>query len=264
MKSLSFNGLADLYDETRSFDNHCLESALTYISTTFPIDTFSTLFEPGIGNGRIAIPLAQLGYRVVGVDISDEMLSVLGRRLKQNVPKLPIIFQKADITQLPFINSAFDIAIIAHVFYFIQDWKKAVNEILRVIRKNGSIILLHTGTGSEIPFLNDRYKELSASLNSPIPTMGVKGTKEVIDYFCSLGCKAEWIRDRWQWTSRIQLGKALDYIKYRAYSFTTFTSDDIHMEVIKMLEAELNTKYNSLDRIIEIPNQIYLVVLNRP
>jgi ubiquinone/menaquinone biosynthesis C-methylase UbiE len=264
MKSLSFDGLVNLYDETRSFDSHCLDSALNYISTKFPINTYSTLFEPGIGTGRIAIPFAQLGYQVVGVDISDEMLSGLRKRLDQCIPKLPITFQRADINQLPFINSAFDIAIVSHVFYFIQDWKKAVDEILRVIRKNGSIILLHTGNGAEIPFLNERYKDLCASLNNPIPTMGVKGTKEVVDYFCSLGCKAEWIRDRWQWTTHIQLSKALDYIKHQAYSFTIFAPDPIHREVIEKLETELKSKYNSLDKIIEIPNQIYLVVLDRP
>ena len=263
MKSLSFDGLVDLYDETRSFDNRCFDSALNYITATFPVNASSILLEPGIGNGRIAIPFAQLGYRVVGVDISDEMLSVLQKRLQQNTAKLPITFQRADITQLPFSNSAFDLAIVVHVFYFIRDWKKAVNEILRVIRKNGSVILMHTGTGTEIPFLNERYKELCASLDSPIPTIGVKGTHEVVDYFCSLGCKAEWIRDRWQWTSHIQLSQALDYIKYRAYSFTTFASNVIHAEVTGRLEAELKSKSNSLDTIIEIPNQIYLVVLNK-
>jgi hypothetical protein len=123
---------------------------------------------------------------------------------------------------------------------------------------------MHTGTGTEVHFLNERYKELCAVFHSPIPTIGVKSTKEVVDYCCSLGCKAEWIRDRWQWTSHIQLGKALEYIKYRAYSFTTFVSDAIHTEVIKKLEAELKSKYDSLETIIEVPNQIYLVVLNTP
>jgi len=264
MKSLSFDGLAGLYNETRSYDSKCFDSALNYIATTFPVNTFSTLLEPGIGNGRIAIPFAQLGYQVVGVDISEEMLSVLQKNLQQNTSKLPITFQRADITQLPFSNGAFDMAVVVHLFYFIRDWKRAVNEILRVIRKKGSVILMHTGTGTEIPFLNERYKELCASLNSPIPAIGVKGTREVVDYFCSLGCKAEWIRDRWQWTSRIQLGKALGYIKHRAYSFTVFASDVIHAQVTDKLEAELKLKFGSLDTIIEIPNQIYLVVLNKP
>jgi ubiquinone/menaquinone biosynthesis C-methylase UbiE len=263
MKSLSFDGLIDLYDETRSFDGHCFDSALDYITTTFPISTYSTLFEPGIGTGRIAIPLARLGYHIVGIDISAEMLSVLQERLQNEYSDLPITFQRADLTQLPFSNDAFDIAIVVHLFYFIPDWKVAVAELLRVIRKNGSIILMHTGTGAEIPFLNEQYKELCASYDSPIPTIGVKSTQEVVDYFCSLGCKARWIRDRWQWVSHIQLGQALEYIKYRAYSFTTFASDVTHLKVVETIEAELKSKYTSLDVVVEVPNQVYLVTLSK-
>jgi ubiquinone/menaquinone biosynthesis C-methylase UbiE len=264
MKSLSVNGLVDLYDETRSFDGHCFDYALRYIATTFPADTFSTVLEPGVGTGRIAIPLAQLGYRVVGVDLSEEMLSVLMKRLRQNAPTLPIAVQRADITRLPFANSAFNMAIVVHVFYFIRDWRKAVREILRVIRKSGSILLMHTGTGAEIPFLNERYKAICASLNSPIPTMGARGTHDVVDYFCSLGCKAVWLRDRWKWTSRLSLGKALEYIKLRAYSFTAFTPDAVHTEATAMMEAELRSEFQTLETVMEIPNQVYLVVLNKP
>lgn len=263
MKSLSFNGLVDLYEETRTFDSGCFDSALNYIATSFPVTTFSTLLEPGIGTGRIAIPLAQLGYRVVGVDISGEMLANLQKRLQGDPIQQRLMFQKADITQLPFANNTIDLAVIVHVFYFIRDWRKAVDEILRVVRKEGSVILMHTGTGSEIHFLNERYKVLCAELHSPIPTIGVKSTREVVDYCCSLGCEAEWIQDRWQWTSHIQLGKALEHIKYRAYSHTTFVSDDIHTAVIEKLEAEMISKYATLETIIEIPNQIYLVVLNK-
>jgi len=264
MKSLSFDGLVELYEETRSFDTHCFDSALNYIATAFPVSTFTKLLKPGIGTGRIAIPLAQLGYQIAGVDVSDEMLSVLHKRLRNGNSTLPITCQRADITQLPFSIGAFDLAIVVHVFYFIHDWKKAVDEILRVVRKDGSVILMNTGMGAEIPFLNERYKELCSSLNCPIPTIGVKSTKEVADYFFSLGCKAEWIQDRWRWTSRVQLSKALDYIKRRAYSFTTFAPDTTHAKAIDKLEAELRAKFSSLDTMIEIPNQVYLVVLNKP
>jgi SAM-dependent methyltransferase len=222
------------------------------------------VLEPGIGTGRIAIPFAQMGYRVVGVDISGEMLARLQQQLQRDTLAQQIVLQRADSTQLPFANNVIDLAVVVHVFYFIPDWRKAVNEIVRVLRKSGSMILMHTGTGTEVPFLNERYKELCAVLQSPIPTIGVKSTNEVVDYCCSLGCTAEWIRDRWQWTTQIQLGKGLEYIKDRAYSFTTFVSDAMHRKVTEQMEAELKSKDGSLETVIDIPNQIYLVIVNTP
>lgn len=263
MESLSFDGLVELYDETRAFDPSCFDAALTWLVERFPPRKFGRLFEPGIGTGRIAVPLAERGYQVTGVDISEEMLAFLNERLAQSGRPLPITFQKADVTAMPFSESAFDMAIAVHLFYFISDWQKAADEILRVVRSEGPLVLMHTGTGAEIPFLNERYKEWCARLGCPVRGVGVKSTGQVVDYFTSLGCRVEWIRDRWRWISHVRLDKALGYIRSRAYSFTTLASDDVHSLAVERLESELKHQHGSLNVEIEIPNQIYLVVILR-
>lgn len=263
MESLSFDNMAELYDETRVFDTNCLNSALDYIVDRFPPGRFGSIFYPGIGTGRVAIPLAERGYRVTGVDISEAMLALLEKRVMQAGQSLPISCQRADVLKLPFPAETFDMAIAVHLFYFIQKWKKAVDEILRVVRGDGPVVLMHTGTGTEIPFLNERYKELCAELGCPIQEIGVKSNAEVVDYLRSLGRHAEWIRDRWQWTSRIRLNEALDYVKSRAYSFTTVAADDVHSKAIDRLESELQHQFGSLTNEVEVPNQVYLVVISQ-
>ncbi|MFB7054368.1 class I SAM-dependent methyltransferase [Streptomyces vinaceus] len=44
------------------------------------LDQGDRIVEFGIGTGRVAIPLAQSGLRVSGIDLSEEMLKVLGRK----------------------------------------------------------------------------------------------------------------------------------------------------------------------------------------
>jgi predicted ferric reductase len=154
-------------------------------------------------------------------------------------------------------------AVAVHLFYFIQEWEKAANEILRVVRREGPIVLMHTGTGGEIPFLNERYKELSAEQGFSIKDIGVKSTGEVVDYLKALGYHAESVRDRWQWTARVRLDKALGYMKSRAYSFTTIAPDDVHSLVMGRLESELRHRFGSLTTEVEVPNQVYLVVITR-
>lgn len=261
MKSLSFGSMVELYDETRTFDRDCFDSALDFLVGRFPPRNFGNVLEPGIGTGRIAAPMAERGYRITGVDISEEMLSILKRRLAQSEKPLQISVQMADMTELPFSDGSFDMVMAVHLFWFIKEWRKAVDEILRVIRTDGAVVLMHTGMGAEVPLLNDRYKELCAEQGCPIESVGVKSTSEVINYVAEMGCHVEQIRDRWRWTSHIRLDKALDYINSRAYSFATFAPDSIHKLAIRRLEAELKDQFGSLNTVIDVPNQVYLVFI---
>lgn len=264
MKSLSFDSMAGLYDETRVFNRSSFNSSLDFLVERFPPNKFGSIFYPGIGTGRIAIPLAEKGYSIAGIDISLEMLALLKKRLTRAGQPLPVSFQKADVTKIPFADETFDIAIAVHLFYFIAEWKQAVGEILRVVKGNGPLILMNTGAGTEIPFLNERYKELCTENGCSIQEIGVKSTREVVDYCESLGFQTEWIRDRWQWAQHIRLDKALDYIRLRAYSFTTFASDIVHSKAIDKLESELQHQFGSLNTEVNIPNQIYFAIILRP
>lgn len=261
MRSLSFDNMVRLYDETRIFDRECFESALDYIVERFPPRAFTNVLEPGIGTGRIAIPLAKRGYRVTGVDISEEMLAFLKKRLVSSEKSSRVFYQRGDVTRLPFPDETFDMAIVTHLFYFIGDWERAADEILRVVRKGNPIVLMHTGTGTEIPFLNERYKELCAQYGHPVEAIGVKSTGEVVDYYKDLGFCAERVSERWRWVSDIKLDRALGYIGSRAYSFTTFASDNIHSKVVEKLRCELKSQFGSLREAVEVPNQVYLVVI---
>jgi ubiquinone/menaquinone biosynthesis C-methylase UbiE len=259
MHSLPFDPLIALYDETRTVDVRCFRAALDALVERFPPQRFPRLFEPGIGNGRIAIPLAELGYAVTGADIASAMLHAG----KERATTLPIAWHQADVTRLPYADAMFDIAVATHLFYFIHDWQLAAAELLRVVRPGGPIILMHTGSGAEIPMLNARYKALCAEYACPIPTVGVESTREVVTYYETLDRQVEWWRDRWTWIAHIRVDRALAHIRARAYSFTTFAPDAIHHEVVGRLTVELERQYGTLYTDIDVPNQVYMVVVSR-
>jgi ubiquinone/menaquinone biosynthesis C-methylase UbiE len=260
MHSLSFDPLIALYDKTRIYDARCFRAALDALVGRFPPQQWQRLLEPGIGNGRIAIPLAELGYSVTGADIASTML----RAGKRRAAALPIVWHQADVTRLPYADATFDIAVATHLFYFIRDWQQAADELLRVVRPGGPVILMHTGSGVEIPVLNARYKALCAEYAYPIPTVGVESTREVVTYYETLGCQTEWWRDRWTWIAHIRVDRALEHIRARAYSFTTFAPDAIHHRVVKQLATELEQQYGELRNTeIDVPNQVYMVMISR-
>jgi SAM-dependent methyltransferase len=257
MESLSFECMTALYDETRTVHQGSLDAALDFLVARFPPAQFGSVFEPGIGTGRIAAPLAERGYRVTGVDIAREMLLLLEERIGA------MTGQQADATRLPYADASFDWAVAVHFFYFIPEWRRAVDEIVRVIRPSGPLVLMHTGMGAEVPFLNERYKALCAELGNPIKARGVESTGEVVDYLKRLGYHMEVIRDRWRWVTRLRLDMALGYLESRAYSFTTVASDDVHRGAIERLGRELEREYGDLTAEVEVLNQVYLVLATR-
>ena len=95
-----------------------------------------TCLEIGIGTGRFALPLARSGVRVVGVDISPEML----RRLAEKAGGVSIPVAIADATRLPFADATFGAGMAAHVLHLIPGWRTAVAELVRVVRPGGRIL----------------------------------------------------------------------------------------------------------------------------
>jgi ubiquinone/menaquinone biosynthesis C-methylase UbiE len=71
------------------------------------------VLELGSGTGRISLPLARAGVRLVGVDRSAEMLqqavrrAVALRRRRQGRKKASLRFVRADIRHLPFADASF-------------------------------------------------------------------------------------------------------------------------------------------------------------
>jgi len=257
---MNFDSIASVYDDTRVYDEDCFNAVLDFITARFPPSSYRKLFEPGIGTGRIAIPFAARGYDVTGVDISDEMLNVLSGKLRKNpVPR--VTFQKADATHLPFADGVFDIAVAVHVLHLIRDWKKAMEEVFRVLRPDGPIVFLYTGTGSEIPDIKARYRELCAERGYSASHIGMKTAAELDDYVTGIGRRIERLQDRWRWKIRLGIDKTLAHMKSHYYSFTNLAPEDVHLQVLKTIEHELTERYGNLDVEVDVSIQINLALV---
>lgn len=116
---------------------------LPMLSEQIPRD--GLCLEIGIGTGRIALPLAEVGVRIVGVDISLEMLRRLMLKAGPSGPPIAV----ADATRLPFGDHVFASAIASHVFHLIPNWTGAVDELIRVLRPGGVLLASRGGQPSE-------------------------------------------------------------------------------------------------------------------
>ncbi len=93
-----------------------------------------SVFEVGIGTGRIAVPLAGRGFQVTGIDISTQMLRNL-RAKRSDIRAL-----LAESTVLPFRAQSFDAAVFSHVLHLVPDPHAAVRATVACVRPGGLLL----------------------------------------------------------------------------------------------------------------------------
>lgn len=101
------------------------------------------ILDLGCGYGRLTIPLAKQGFNTEGIDITPALIKKAKQDAKKE--KVSIQFKIGDMRKLPYKKESFD-TIICMWTVFMEltkksDQLKAVEEMLRVLGKNGKAIL---------------------------------------------------------------------------------------------------------------------------
>jgi ubiquinone/menaquinone biosynthesis C-methylase UbiE len=100
-----------------------------------------TLADIGCGTGSLTFELARFARKVIGIDLSNEMLrrarAVARERAVQNVE-----FRQGDALKLPLDSHSVDAAFCVMVLHFLADPQRAIKGICRVTRPGGSVILV--------------------------------------------------------------------------------------------------------------------------
>lgn len=138
-ESINFDRAAGFYDATRVVPDEIAAATTAAMLDQIQRANAGRVLEIGIGTGRIARPLARRGVRVVGVDISWEMMARLRAQLTPEHAAPALLL--ADATALPFADGSFRAAIVVHVFHVVSSMASCVAEIIRVLARGG--VLLH-------------------------------------------------------------------------------------------------------------------------
>uniref|UniRef100_A0A7V4KD94 Class I SAM-dependent methyltransferase n=1 Tax=Fervidobacterium pennivorans TaxID=93466 RepID=A0A7V4KD94_FERPE len=98
--------------------------------------------DVGCGKGDVTIPLAFLGYKMVGVDISSENIDEAIKRLKvKKLLKNNPVFLLGDAENLPFKEGSFDFVICSEVLEHLKRPEKALKSIHEVLKPKGLLIV---------------------------------------------------------------------------------------------------------------------------
>lgn len=97
------------------------------------------VLEVGCGYGSLSVYTAKKGARVTGVDLSSEAIKISKRNASLNHKK--VIFKQVKGEKLPFKNKTFDLVVCCETLEHIPNYKKAIDEIIRVTKDSGKIII---------------------------------------------------------------------------------------------------------------------------
>lgn len=102
------------------------------------ISSTDDVLECACGTGLLTKAIGEKCNSLIATDYSIKMLKIAERKLKkyQNIK-----FECVDIMKLPYPNNSFDIVVAGNVIHLLNDPIKAIQELDRVCKLNGKIII---------------------------------------------------------------------------------------------------------------------------
>jgi len=100
-----------------------------------------TLADIGCGTGSLTFELARFARKVIGVDLSTEMLR-RARGIAKEREIHNVEFRQGDALKLPLDSHSVDAAFCVMVLHFLADPSRVVEGLCRVVRPGGSVILV--------------------------------------------------------------------------------------------------------------------------
>jgi len=111
-----------------------------------------TMLDVATGTGDFAIEALRLQpQKIVGVDISEGMLEVGRKKLKQRKLDSVIELQLGDSENLPFQDNFFDAVIVAFGVRNFENLERGLGEMLRVVKPGGKVVILEFSRPSKFP-----------------------------------------------------------------------------------------------------------------
>jgi ubiquinone/menaquinone biosynthesis C-methylase UbiE len=95
------------------------------------------ILDAGCGTGVFTLDYLDAGAEVVGLDVSGPMLALA----EEKAAGYPFVTVQGDMLALPFADESFDKSVSVTALEFIEGAKKAVDELFRVTRPGGLVVV---------------------------------------------------------------------------------------------------------------------------
>ena len=256
----NFDRVADTYDATRAVPGFVPERIADRVVAATRATSETRFLEPGIGTGRIALPLVERGYRYTGVDVSERMMDRLRAKVSGRDVNLTLV--NADITQLPFEDASFDVVLGVHIFHLIPAWEAALGEVRRVLAPDGYLVLGYERAAPDGPANEIRraWFDVVAELGMSMQTR--TGHWQAVERVLAQGGAYTAVYRVAHWTEVLRPRTVLDDARNRVFSHTWDVPEDVLVAAHERMVTWAIATYGSLDTDIRSERE-FLLSVNR-
>jgi ubiquinone/menaquinone biosynthesis C-methylase UbiE len=249
--SRSFERIAESYDETRGGEDR----GRWFAANLLPLlDQTKPILEIGIGTGVVAMGLAELDVRVLGVDLSPAMLAQAKVRIG---PRVAL----GDARRLPIADSSFDQAYSVWVLHVVGSVPLLLTEVARILRPGGRYLVV-PATGADP---KDRLDAIIREMHRKLDPLALHNDNP--DYLEAIapaaglrfaGAPAMFYRGYDE-----ILSKTLHKLETRSMSFLWDVTDDQWREVVQPVIDEIRAMPD-LDKPVGRRSTERVVILEKP
>ena len=150
-----FNNIAKKYDLLNrvlslGIDKIWRKKAINILKESNP----KRILDVATGTADVAISTAGIIHpeSIVGIDISSEMLEVGKKKIKKLGLENTIKLNLGDSEAIEFEDNYFDAATVAFGVRNFENLEKGIGEMLRVVKKGGTVLILEFSKPNTFPF----------------------------------------------------------------------------------------------------------------
>jgi ubiquinone/menaquinone biosynthesis C-methylase UbiE len=260
---VNFDTYARVYDATRGLPPEIQLSIAARMRDAARWQSGDIFLDAGIGTGRFAVPLGQLGVPVIGLDISANMLAQMLANLElaqsETEAELPVRAIRADLRRFPVAGGAFKAVVIVHILHLIADWKLVLAEAQRSLTPDGVLLLGKQG-GNSSP-VRRFHHQLATERGLLATPLGAHG-QEVRDYLEAQGARVETVdTSDITWTTQRPVSLTLEMLRRRVWSSLRAIPDADNAALMAETEAWARRYYGTLDSIEEDEGAVTLTAV---
>ena len=245
-----FSRIASRYDATRELPQDKLAVCYSRLIQAGVIPNSGKILDAGCGTGQASLPLAALGYQVLGVDISRDMASLAQSKVR---PEWRADYIVGDVRGLQAQDRSFDVVVVSKLFQHVQDWQKVCCELIRVARRAACIIQVNErgAFGNAVRrYFSQKADELGLKGRYAGLSPHSDGEGELMAFMQSQGCQTVAVdMSDLRWDSCVSYGEALSRIQEGLFAEFWHLPKSVYQAVLASTQAWVDAQPQGADTV---------------
>ena len=253
--SMSYADIADTYNDINYIDSQAAADVGRAVVDI--VGAGGLVVDLGGGAGRISVPVAEAGARMIALDFEYQMLRVSRENARRRGVEASQV--NADVVHLPFKSSVFDGCITTSVYHLVPAWRDSIKEAARILKPGGVFIIGRNimEAGSCADRIRKQLRQIAGTFDPSIRPTDAAGP-ELFKYIASIGGQLDQPITVTSWIESESPNQIMSRIRDRKHNETWALSDETHAKVIAEIPPWIEQNFPDPDEVFDSKSDFVL------